>query len=183
MVGLGVLLLIGAAALMVVIDYYFDSREPAEAEIELSDGSKKTGKVVEIKKYNFYPKGFIMENGAKLLLMLVVAFLVVPMITDDTKIKMQQALQKLDSLGKKIEPPTVSDEELGKMELTEERKKLKLPKMETKDGTWIVVTKTGKAFTVDDGENFTIGEALPPETKVMKKDPQGRYSEARALGK
>ncbi len=182
MVGLGVFLLLAAAGLMIVIDYYFDSRKPSMATIETADG-EKTGKIVKIVKFDFDPRGFCMENGAKILLLVVVAFLVVPMITDDTKIKMQQALAKLDSLGAKIEPPIVSDDDMSKITLSADRKKLTLPKMEPTVGTWIIVTKDGKAFNVDDGENFSINEVLPPETKILKKDKQGRYSEARALGK
>jgi hypothetical protein len=182
MVGLGVFLLLLAAGLMVVVDYYFDSRSPKTAKIKVGS-EEKTGEVVEIMSYEFDLRGFLMENGAKLLLMVVVAFLVVPMITDDTKIKMQQALAKLDSLGAKIEPPQVTDEDMSKMTLSADRKKLTLPKMEPTVGTWIIVTKDGKAFNVDDGENFSINEVLPPETKILKKDKQGRYSEARALGK
>ncbi len=183
----GLLVLLGAGAAMLIIDYFTDSRTPSHADVTVSDGGQpkvfQNAVINDVTRYSFSMRGFIIENGAKVLLLIIVAFVAAPLLTDDTKIRMQQLVQKLDNLGHKVEAPVVTDDDLAKATVSADRKSITLPKLEKEKGEWIVVLTDGKAYKVDNGESMTLTVPIQPTAQLIKKSVSGQYSTARAIGK
>lgn len=177
---LSAVLLLVLVGLMVLVDFFADSREPAEAEIEVAGGASHTGRVVRVTRHRFHLKGFILENGSKILVVLVAVFALSPYLTDAQKEKYRELMAKVDSIGKKVEVPEVTDDEINKVTVSADRKSITVPKLQ--EGEWILVLAPGKAYKIDNGESGTFPEVIQPTAELMKL-VGGKYSPPRKIGK